>query len=381
MTMALRILCVVGARPNFMKVAPIIKILSRSPETFRPLLVHTGQHYDARMSESFFEALGLPHPDINLEVGSGSHAEQTGLVMIKLEPVLVRTQPHLVIVVGDVNSTLAAALTARKLNIPVAHVEAGLRSGDWTMPEEINRVATDAISDMLFTTDHYADANLQREGVDLARIHRVGNTMIDSLHAHLPAAERLRQHELYGLKPGRYATMTLHRPANVDHPEKLGEILQAIRRSIEDLPVIFPIHPRTRARVEEYGLDRYFTSEPGSPGIHLVEPLGYLEFLSLNRHARLVLTDSGGLQEETTVLGVPCITLRDNTERPVTIEEGTNRLAGTDGGQIARAIGDALTTPAGRHRSPPLWDGKAAERIVAVLTDRMAALGARFGMV
>lgn len=373
MSRPLRILCVVGARPNFMKVAPIIKVLSQSPDRFRPQLVHTGQHYDARMSDAFFQALNLPQPDVNLEVGSGSHAEQTGLVMIRLEPVLMKAGPHLVIVVGDVNSTLAAALTARKLNIAVAHVEAGLRSGDWSMPEEINRVATDAISNFLFTTDRFADANLRREGIGASRIHRVGNTMIDSLYAHLPAAERLRQHERYGLEPGQYATMTLHRPANVDRPEKLAEILESICKGVGDLPVIFPIHPRTRARIEEHGLGRYFAQRLGRSGIQLIEPLGYLEFLSLNRHARLVLTDSGGLQEETTVLGVPCVTLRENTERPITIEDGTNLLAGTDGEQIARTIATVLSAPPRLRPPPPLWDGKAADRIVTVIEKEMNA--------
>jgi UDP-N-acetylglucosamine 2-epimerase (non-hydrolysing) len=369
----LRVLSVVGARPNFMKVAPIAKVLGRQNDRFRHLLVHTGQHYDDLMSGAFFRTLGLPAPDVNLEIKSGSHAEQTGMVMIRLEPVLAEFRPDLVIVVGDVNSTLAAALAAKKLDMRVAHVEAGLRSGDWSMPEEINRLATDAISDMLFTTDRFADANLRREGVADARIHLVGNVMIDSLLAHLPAAEALRHHETLGLTPGRYATMTLHRPANVENRDKLAEILDAILAAIGDLPVVFASHPRTRRRVAEFGLAERFVETPRPGGIWLTDPLGYLEFMGLNRHARLVLTDSGGLQEETTILGVPCVTIRDNTERPVTIEDGTNILAGTSGAGIRRAIADSLQRPATSLRRPPLWDGQAAERIVSGILARLGA--------
>ena len=351
-----------------MKVAPIANVLARSPERFRHLLVHTGQHYDESMSHSFFRALALPQPDVNLKIGSASHAEQTGLAMIRLEPVLLKYRPDLVIVVGDVNSTLAGALTAKKLAIQVAHVEAGLRSGDWRMPEEINRLATDAICDLLFTTDRFADANLSREGVARGRVHRVGNTMIDSLFASLPAAEALRQPEVHGLEPGHYATMTLHRPANVDSRDKLVEILEAILTGIGNLPVIFPIHPRTRKRIADFGLEKCFSNDAARSGIQMIEPLGYLEFLGLNRHARLVLTDSGGLQEETTVLGVPCVTLRENTERPITVAEGTNRLAGTSRDGIIQAITEALASPIGSTSPPQLWDGKAAQRIVDVIS-------------
>ncbi len=366
MTVApLRIVSVVGARPNFMKVAPIAKVLAHRPNRFQHLLVHTGQHYDALMSGAFFNVLGLTAPDVNLEVRSGSHAEQTGTTMLRLEPVLVDYRPDLVIVVGDVNATLAAALTAKKLGLRVAHVEAGLRSGDWSMPEEINRRATDAISDDLFTTDRFANANLRAEGVSDDRIHFVGNVMIDTLQAHLPAAEALRFPESLGLAPAGYATMTLHRPGNVEDRGKLAEILDSIIAGVGDLPVVFPCHPRTRARIGAFGLENRFAAAPGQPGIWCTEPIGYLECLGLNRHARAVLTDSGGLQEEATVLGVPCVTLRENTERPITLVEGTNHLAGTSGAGIEAVIKQVLGAPLAPPRTPPLWDGKAAERIVA----------------
>lgn len=365
MTAPLRIVSVVGARPNFMKVAPIARVLARRPDRFQHLLVHTGQHYDEAMSGAFFTALGLAAPDVNLAVKSGSHAEQTGTTMLRLEPVLAKYAPDLVIVVGDVNATLAAALTAKKLGQRVAHVEAGLRSHDWSMPEEINRRATDAISDDLFTTDRFADANLRHEGVSDSRIHLVGNVMIDSLLAHLPAADALAYPQSLGLRPAGYATMTLHRPTNVDQRDALVTILDAIRATVADLPVVFPCHPRTRRRIAEFGLEHRFARAPSQPGIWCTDPIGYLQFLALNRHARLVLTDSGGLQEETTVLGVPCVTLRDTTERPITVEEGTNLLAGTRGPGIEAAIQQVLAARPGPHRTPPLWDGNAAERIVA----------------
>jgi UDP-N-acetylglucosamine 2-epimerase (non-hydrolysing) len=362
----MRVLSVVGARPNFMKVAPIIRAMKRHPHPFECVLVHTGQHYDVRMSDSFFHDLGLPQPDHNLEVGSGTHAAQTAAVMTRIEPVLQEVAPDLVLVVGDVNSTLAAAITAKKLNLRVAHVEAGLRSFDMTMPEEINRLCTDAISDDLFTTDRLANENLVREGVAEDRIHFVGNVMIDSLTAALPAARKLGSADRMALGRGEYAVLTLHRPANVDQPAKLAEIMDAILDSVGDLPIVFPAHPRTAEklaalpRVQAAARDR----------LRIVEPLGYLAFLSLLTTARIVLTDSGGLQEETTILGVPCVTLRENTERPITLEYGANRLAGVSRAGIMEAIGAALALPAQAFPAPEFWDGKAAERIAQTLVNQ-----------
>lgn len=359
---------VVGARPNFMKIAPVLTAMAEHPGRFDHRLIHTGQHYDERMSRAFFEDLRMTRPDYNLEVGSGGHAEQTGKVMMAVEPILQDFLPDCVIVVGDVNSTLACALTAKKLNLTVAHIEAGLRSGDRTMPEEINRLATDAISDLLFTTDRFANENLAREGTLASRVHFVGNVMIDTLLAHLPASSASgaqRKHELEGQD---YATLTLHRPANVDTRENLRQLLQAVRDGAPDLPIIFPIHPRTRLRLEEFGLLGLAAGSAGTPGIRLVPPLPYLEFLDLNRSARVLITDSGGLQEEATILGVPCVTLRDNTERPITIHEGTNVLAGTQPDKIVEAIHHALGggKRAGR---PEKWDGNASRRIVDVLLE------------
>jgi UDP-N-acetylglucosamine 2-epimerase (non-hydrolysing) len=363
----MKIMSVVGARPNFMKVAPVIRALKARPGRAQHYLVHTGQHYDEDMSGSFFDALGLPEPDYYLGVGSGSHAEQTARVMMAIEPILKEVRPDLLVVVGDVNSTVAASLTAKKMLIRVAHIEAGLRSRDMTMPEEINRLCTDAIADDLFTTDRFANENLKREGVRDERIHFVGNVMIDSLLAHKKLADTLRSHEKFGLEPMRYAVLTMHRPSNVEDRDVLAGILEAITQAVGDLPVIFPIHPRTRSRVAEFGLQDHFKSEPGGPGIFLADPLGYVEFLSLNCSARLVLTDSGGLQEETTILGVPCVTLRENTERPITVIEGTNRIAGTSRAGIQAAIMDALSAPLRSNHRPDKWDGRAAERIVEIV--------------
>ncbi len=365
----MRILSVVGARPNFMKVAPIMKALERRGGAFEQRLVHTGQHYDARMSDAFFTDLGMPTPDVNLGVGSGSHAEQTARVMLAIEPVLQDFAPDLVIVVGDVNSTLACALTAKKLGQRVAHVEAGLRSFDMTMPEEINRLCTDAIADVLFTTDRFANENLKREGVDASRVHFVGNVMIDSLLQHRDAARNLAFGKHLGLLPGQYATLTLHRPSNVDHREKLAGILDAIGTALGDMPVIFPVHPRTRQRIAAFGLLDRFVDAPTRPGLFLMEPLGYLELLGLNETAMVVLTDSGGIQEETTILGVPCVTLRENTERPITVSEGTNQLGGTTRNGILAAI-ERARRMRGTPRRPELWDGHAADRIVEIITAR-----------
>ena len=352
-----KILHVVGARPNFMKVAPVLARLRKHGQV-RQVLVHTGQHYDVKMSDVFFQDLGMPQPDVHLGVGSGSHAQQTARVMMEVEPVLARERPDLVVVAGDVNSTVAVALVAAKMGIPIAHIEAGLRSRDWTMPEEINRVLTDRLSDLLFTPSRDGDENLRKEGIDPARVHFVGNVMIDSLLAALPRARESRIQERLELSRKGYALATLHRPANVDDPAALSGLLWALAQVAASIPVVFPIHPRTRARLPA-------GFEPR--GLKLVEPLGYVDFLALIAEARLVLTDSGGIQEETTALGVPCLTLRENTERPVTVEMGTNQLVGTD---PARAVSAAREVLAGRGRPgriPELWDGRAAERVADVL--------------
>lgn len=360
----MKVINVVGARPNFIKMAPIIKAMNRYPDKIEHLLVHTGQHYDARMSKAFFNDLGMPKPDIDLEVGSGSHAEQTAKIMVAFEKVCLTEKPDLVIVVGDVNSTMACTITAKKLGIKVGHVEAGLRSRDMGMPEEINRLCTDVLCDYLFITDHFAKENLQAEGVAEERIVFVGNVMIDTLVKHRKMAEQLDVLQKLGLEKGKYATLTLHRPSNVDDREIFEGILQALQVISLEVPIIFPIHPRTRKMAEQFGLDHYFTGGEKVEGIWITEPLGYLDFLHLNMHAKMVLTDSGGLQEETTVLGVPCITMRNNTERPITCEVGTNNVVGNDGATIIAAAKDIL---AGRKFSdtiPEKWDGRAAERIV-----------------
>lgn len=354
----MKLVVVAGARPNFMKVAPLMWEVGRRADV-DAALVHTGQHYDRKMSELFFEELGIPEPDVNLGVGSGSHAVQTAEVMRRFEPVLLERRPDAVVVVGDVNSTIACALTAVKLGVPVAHVESGLRSFDRSMPEEINRILTDAISDWLFVSEPSGLENLRREGVPDGRVHLVGNVMIDSLLACRDRAERSTILEDLGLGGRPYAVLTLHRPANVDEPEVLDGLLRAIGRIGEELPIVFPAHPRTRAALE---------GRAGPPpGLRLVEPQGYLDFLKLVAHARLVLTDSGGLQEETTVLGVPCLTLRENTERPATIDQGTNRLVGLNPGRIVEAALGVLGEARRPGRVPDLWDGRTAARIVDVL--------------
>lgn len=359
----MKIINVVGARPNFMKIAPIVSAMNRDPLLISHLLVHTGQHYDEKMSKSFFDDLGLNKPDIDLGVGSGTHAEQTGRVMIEFEKVCLQHRPDLVVVVGDVNSTMACAITAKKLGIAVAHIEAGLRSFDMTMPEEINRLCTDVICDLLFTTDHFANENLSREGVPAEKVHFVGNVMIDTLLKHRELAARLDLLPRYGLKSGQYATMTLHRPSNVDNPATLAGIMKAIVELSRKIPVIFPVHPRTRRLLES------FASTSSDTRILLTEPLGYLEFLHLNMHARMVLTDSGGLQEETTVLGVPCLTMRPNTERPITCEMGTNIMVGNNPQNILREAEKILSGKRMSGRIPEKWDGKAAERIVDVILE------------
>jgi UDP-N-acetylglucosamine 2-epimerase (non-hydrolysing) len=364
----IKVINVVGARPNFMKVAPIVEAMRRRGAEFAPLILHTGQHYDERMSDAFFRDLGLPAPDIHLGVGSGSHAQQTAAVMQSFEPVLVNERPDWVLVVGDVNSTLACALVAVKLGVRVAHVEAGLRSRDRTMPEEINRLLTDQLADLLLTPSADADRNLLAEGIPPERIRLVGNVMIDSLFAQLERAANSRVREELGVAGIDYAVVTLHRPSNVDEPERLAAIMSALGRIAERLPVVFPAHPRTRRNLAEFGL----LAAPESVGrLLLVEPLGYLDFLRLYSGARLVLTDSGGLQEETTALGIPCLTLRENTERPVTVELGTNRIVGTSPERIIAAAEalDAAREATIAPRVPPLWDGRTAERILDALVE------------
>jgi UDP-N-acetylglucosamine 2-epimerase (non-hydrolysing) len=363
----MKVINVVGARPNLMKMAPVVAALARHADVFTQFLVHTGQHYDERMSHLLFQQLGLPRPDIDLMVGSGSHAVQTGRIMAAFEDVCHREEPDLVIVAGDANSTMACAITAKKLGIQVAHVEAGLRSRDMTMPEEINRLCTDVLCEYLFTTDRFANENLRQEGIAEKRIHFVGNVMIDTLTRHRAAAKSLDLMQRLGLAEGQFATLTLHRPSNVDNPDTLLGILEAVRQISLELPIVFPIHPRTRKMVESFGYCSFFTTGDKAHGLWMAEPFGYLEFLHLNMHARMVLTDSGGLQEETTILGVPCITLRFNTERPITCEEGTNQLVGNRKERILDAARRVLDGPPAAGRVPEKWDGKAAERIVEVL--------------
>ena len=363
----MKVINVVGTRPNFIKIAPILEAMVKHPLHFEQLLVHTGQHYDQKMSKAFFDDLGMPKPDIDLHVGSGSHAEQTGRIMVEFEKVCIRERPDLVVVVGDVNSTLACTITAKKLCIDVAHVEAGLRSRDMTMPEEINRLCTDAICDYLFTTDRMADANLLREGASPDRIHFVGNVMIDTLFKHRELAARMRLMQEMGLQKGAFATLTLHRPSNVDDPKVLGGILEALAEIAKRLPIIFPVHPRTRKMIESFGFGGYLNSDGPVRGIWTTDPLGYLDFLHLNMNAKMVLTDSGGLQEETTALGVPCITLRENTERPITCSEGTNELVGSSKSKILEAADKVFRRQGQTGRVPEKWDGRAAERIVEVL--------------
>jgi len=358
-------LVVAGARPNFIKVAPILEAFASRRcvhNGFEVRLVHTGQHYDRAMSDDFFRDLGIPEPDVNLGVGSGSHAEQTARVMVGFEKVCAEYRPDWVIVVGDVNSTMACAIAAKKLGIRVAHVEAGLRSGDMSMPEEINRVCTDPISDLLFVTDRIAADNLRREGVDVNRVHFVGNTMIDTLQRNLQRALCTSLPE--GLEVHQYGVVTIHRPANVDSPVKLAAICESLLEIAEMLPLVFPVHPRTKAQLSAAGLLHKLLDAP----VRLIEPLSYLPFLGLVARSKLVLTDSGGIQEETTILGVPCVTVRPNTERPITCIEGTNVLTGTAPAEIKEAVIVALDRKSkGQHSIPEKWDGRAAERIVDTL--------------
>ena len=363
----LKILNIVGARPNFMKIAPIQREMLRREADFLPLIVHTGQHYDAAMSDSFFVDLGIPAPNFYLEVGSASHAVQTAKIMTAFEPVVLAEKPDWVLVVGDVNSTIACALVSAKLGVKVAHVEAGLRSRDRSMPEEINRILTDSISDLLLTTSQDADENLKREGVSEEKIKFVGNVMIDSLFYSLKLAEKSNIRHDLSLTEKEYAVLTLHRPSNVDEKEVFSNLLDALFSISEKLPIIFPAHPRTKANIEKFG----FAEKVANSNIKLVEPLGYLDFMRLYSGAKLVLTDSGGLQEETTALGIPCLTLRENTERPITIEMGTNILVGTNPEKIKQTAFEILArqTISQNKKIPPLWDGRTAERICDTLLE------------
>jgi UDP-N-acetylglucosamine 2-epimerase (non-hydrolysing) len=358
------ILHVVGARPNFMKIAPVMRAVAAAGFAEQKL-VHTGQHYDLSMSDVFFMDLGMPQPDIYLGVGSGSHAEQTAKVMVEFEKVCRQHQPDIVVVAGDVNSTMAVAIDCAKLRVPCAHVEAGLRSFDLDMPEEINRIVTDRLCEILLTPSRDADENLRREGTPEGRIFRVGNTMIDTLLAHLSKAKATRSPEKFGVDPGRYAVLTLHRPSNVDDRAVLEGLLDALEEIQRALPIVFPVHPRTQKRFDEFRLAEGLAA---MKSLKLCEPLGYLEFLGLTSQAKLVLTDSGGLQEESTALGIPCLTLRENTERPITVMEGTNTVVGMNPKVIIAEAKRALK--GGKvGRIPELWDGKAGERVAALLRD------------
>ena len=356
---------IVGARPNFMKAAPLMRELGRFPDRFSTLLIHTGQHYDHKLSQLFFEELGMARPDIYLGVGSGSHAEQTAKIMVELERVFIEQKPDMVVVFGDVNSTMAASLVAAKLCIKIAHVEAGLRSFDPAMPEEINRIVTDRLSDYMFVTEPSGLTHLASEGVDKRKIFYTGNIMIDSLAGSLSAAKKSTILTDLNLTPKKYAVMTLHRPSNVDNPEILLSILKAVMSVGDTVPVVFPCHPRTQKELAKHNLSLSATSGP----IRLIEPLGYLDFLRLQSECYFVLTDSGGVQEETTYLQIPCVTMRENTERPVTVDVGSNILVGPNPEKMLDAVKVIL---AGKHKQgkiPELWDGHTAERIVAILSD------------
>jgi UDP-N-acetylglucosamine 2-epimerase (non-hydrolysing) len=364
----LKVINVAGARPNFMKVAPLVEAMGRRSADFHSILVHTGQHYDAAMSGAFFRDLEMPEPDVDLGVGSSSHAVQTAEVIRAFEPYVISAKPDWVVVVGDVNSTVACALVCAKLNVKVAHVEAGLRSRDRRMPEEINRLLTDQIAELLLTPSRDGDANLLAEGIPPERIRFVGNIMIDSLLEHLPLAGKSKIRETLGLAAKDYAVLTLHRPSNVDELQTLGGILDALEQIGRRLPIVFPVHPRTLKMISELGLEKRIQRN----SLRLIDPLGYLDFLQLLSGARLVLTDSGGIQEETTVLGIPCITLRENTERPITVDEGTNTIAGTNPDKIIASANHALENPVDKSalKVPELWDGQTADRILDALLER-----------
>lgn len=366
----IKVINVVGARPNFMKIAPIINAMKKYSHIIEGLLVHTGQHYDENMSKLFIRDLELPEPDIYLGVGSGSHAEQTAKIIVEFEKIILHKNPDLVLVVGDVNSTIACALVASKLNIPVAHVEAGLRSFDRRMPEEINRILTDAISEYLFITEKSAQINLLNEGKSKERIFFVGNVMVDTLLRNKNKADSSKILSELNLKTREYSLLTLHRPENVDTKQNLEKIILALEEVEKHIQIVFPVHPRTQKKLQEFGLAR-------NNGFKLTQPLGYLDFLKLMIEAKFVLTDSGGIQEETTILKIPCLTLRENTERPVTISEGTNILVGTDRKRIIKESLDLLKGKQITPKTPELWDGKTAERIVEILIHKFNKVAGR----
>jgi UDP-N-acetylglucosamine 2-epimerase (non-hydrolysing) len=363
------VLHVVGARPNFMKMAPVVKALGTDPGGFEHLLVHTGQHYDEHLNDSIFRDLGLRSPDVHLGSGSGTHAEQTARIMLAFEKLVAERNPRLVVVAGDVNSTLACSIVAAKANVPVAHLEAGLRSGDWTMPEEINRIVTDRLTKLYLTPSKDGDENLLKEGADPNAIVCVGNCMIDSVRANLEVARQGGALDRFGVSKHGYALATLHRPSNVDTPARLARLVEVLSEIGGKLKVIFPVHPRTRARLEAAQISE---AALAARGLLLGPPLGYLDFLQLQDAAKVVITDSGGVQEETTALGVPCLTVRDNTERPITITEGTNKLVGSDPGVLPGEVQEILAGREKRGRIPALWDGKAGERAAAAIRKFLA---------
>jgi UDP-N-acetylglucosamine 2-epimerase (non-hydrolysing) len=367
--MKIRIAVIAGARPNFMKIAPLMKIFNERQDEFEAILIHTGQHYDAKLSDVFFKQLGIPQPDIHLNVGSGTHAQQTARLMEAFEPQLIALNPHYVLVVGDVNSTIACALVAVKRGVPVIHVESGLRSGDRSMPEEINRILTDAISEMMFVSEPAGMENLAREGVDPQKCRHVGNVMIDTLIQQLPAIEQSNIGQRLNCSPRGYGVLTLHRPSNVDERDSLTEVYNILLELSTLKPLICPVHPRTYARMEEFGLKQDFEA---ISGLRLIEPLGYHDFIALVKNSAFVLTDSGGIQEETTYLKVPCLTMRENTERPSTIEIGSNRLVQRSVSSIIPAVQDLLIEPK-LSGIPELWDGLAAQRIVDCIAQHSRA--------
>lgn len=360
-----KILSVVGARPNFMKIAPVHLEFLKYKDSVQHLICHTGQHYDEKMSKIFFDELNISKPDFNLNVGSASHAVQTANIMIEFEKVLIAEKPDMIIVVGDVNSTIACGLVAKKLNIPVAHIEAGLRSFDRTMPEEINRILTDTISDYLFVTEQSGIDNLKNEGIDERKIFFTGNVMIDSLVQNMSKIDKSPILSSFGVKKDDYILCTLHRPANVDNKKSFKDILDTLNAFADKKKIIFPVHPRTRTNMMEHGIANEISSN-----LILTDPIGYIDFLCLIKNATLIITDSGGIQEETTYLGVPCVTLRKNTERPITIQTGSNYLAGTDVSRLSEIVTDILNGKVKKAGIPPLWDGKAAERICKILVDQ-----------
>jgi len=362
----IKIANIVGARPNFIKIAPIMRVMLKNDKIY-PVLIHTGQHYDKEMSEVFFKDLEIPYPDICLGIGSGTHAEQTAKIMIELEKIIIRDNYDLFLLVGDVNSTLAASIVGAKLHIPVAHVEAGLRSWDREMPEEINRIVTDALSHYLFTTCRDAEKNLINEGINKDKIYFVGNVMIDTLLYLKGKAAKVNTNEKYSLKSGEYALVTLHRPSNVDHQHAFKRILKAFAEISKSIRIVFPIHPRTKKQIQAFGLSNYFKNK----NFKIIDPVGYIEFLSLTMKSKFLLTDSGGIQEETTVLGIPCLTLRYNTERPVTTEVGTNTLVGNNTNSIIEESNKILNGTYKNGKIPELWDGKSAERIVNTLLENL----------